>query len=153
MDSHDKAILDIIQSNFPISHRPYADIGNQLGLSEDEVLMRIQALMEQGVIRRIGANFQSNRLGWHSTLCAARVPEESLDTFVAEVNAHPGVTHNYLRDHAWNIWFTMIGPSKAEVAQTLAAITEKTSIPILNLPAEQMFKIKVEFAMNSGETS
>jgi hypothetical protein len=63
------------------------------------------------------------------------------------------VTHNYLRNHDWNIWFTMIGPSKDEVAQTLATITEKTGIPILNLPAERLFKIKVDFAMNDETTS
>ncbi len=153
MDAHDKAILGIIQSDFPITGHPYAVIGDQIGLDENEVLDRVKALKEQGVIRRIGANFQSKRLGWHSTLCAARVPDDSMDTFVAEVNAHPGVTHNYLRNHDWNIWFTMIGPCKEEVARTLAAITKKTGIPILNLPAEKLFKIKVDFAMNDEKTS
>ncbi len=152
MDSHDKAILDIIQSHFPVTRRPYADIGKQVGLDENAVLARVKNLVEQGVIRRIGANFQSGRLGWHSTLCAARVPEKKMETFVAEVNALPGVTHNYLRHHAWNIWFTMIGPTKDDVAGTLAGITKKTGIPILNLPAQQLFKIKVDFAMNK-ETS
>ena len=153
VDTKDKAILGIIQSNFPISSRPYADIGTQVGLDENEVLTRVQALEKQGVIRRIGANFQSKRLGWHSTLCAAKVPETAMDTFVEEVNAHPGVTHHYMRDHDLNLWFTMIGPSKEEVARTLAAITEKTGIPVLNLPAEKMFKIKVDFAMTQGNKS
>jgi DNA-binding Lrp family transcriptional regulator len=153
LDTTDKAILGIIQSNFPISSHPYADIGNQVGLDENEVLARVQALEEQGVIRRIGANFQSKRLGWHSTLCAAKVPETAMDTFVEKVNAHPGVTHHYLRDHDLNLWFTMIGPSKDEVARTLAAITEQTGIPILNLPAEKLFKIKVDFAMTDENKS
>jgi DNA-binding Lrp family transcriptional regulator len=153
MDAKDKAILGIIQSEFPITERPYADIGEQIGMKEDEVLARVQNLAQQGIIRRIGANFQSKRLGWHSTLCAARVPETAMDGFIEEVNAHPGVTHNYLRNHDWNIWFTMIGPSKDEVAQTLATITEKTGIPVLNLPAERLFKIKVDFAMNDETTS
>ena len=153
MDSHDKAILGIIQSDFPITKRPYADIGSRVGLDEHEVLARVKALVEQHVIRRIGANFNSNRLGWHSTLCAAKVPDASMDEFVAEVNAHPGVTHNYLRNHDLNIWFTMIGPSREEVARSLAAITQKTGIPILNLPAEKLFKIKVDFAMNDEKPS
>ncbi|WP_462323338.1 siroheme decarboxylase subunit alpha [Desulfoplanes sp.] len=153
MDAYDKAILGIIQSDFPITGRPYADIGDMVGLAENEVLARVNTLMDQGVIRRIGANFQSKRLGWHSTLCAARVPEDTMATFVAEVNVHPGVTHNYLRNHDWNIWFTMIGPSQDGVADSLAAITEKTGIPILNLPAEKLFKIKVDFAMNDEKTS
>jgi superfamily II DNA/RNA helicase len=80
-------------------------------------------------------------LGWHSTLCAARVPEANIDDFVSEVNRHPGVTHNYLRNHAWNIWFTFIAPSKEKVAAILAEITEKTGISILNLPSQNMFKV------------
>lgn len=149
MDSIDKKILGIIQSDFPITHRPYAQVAQQVGIAEEEVLARVTALHETGVIRRIGANFQSKRLGWHSTLCAARVPEADIDSFVAEVNSYPGVTHNYLRNHAWNIWFTFIGPTKENVAATLASITEKTGISILNLPAENMFKIKVDFAMDT----
>ena len=149
MDSIDKKILGIIQSDFPTTHRPYALVAQQVGIGEEEVLARVTALHEGGVIRRIGANFQSKRLGWHSTLCAARVPETDIDTFVSEVNSYPGVTHNYLRNHAWNIWFTFIGPTKENVAATLASITEKTGISILNLPAENMFKIKVDFAMDT----
>lgn len=67
-------------------------------------------MRESGLIRRLGANFQSAKLGFRSTLCAAKVPEEQLEQFIAEVNAIPGVTHNYLRNHSYNIWFTLIGP-------------------------------------------
>ncbi|WP_027184339.1 AsnC family transcriptional regulator [Desulfovibrio inopinatus] len=147
MDRLDRKILDIIQSHFPLTSRPYADVGRQIGLTEAEVLARVRALKQQGVIRRIGGNFQSRKLGWHSTLCAAQVPEEKIDAFVTEVNAHPGVTHNYLRRHRLNIWFTFIGPSPEYVAQELAAITKATGISILNLPASRMYKIKVDFSM------
>lgn len=147
MDDLDKKILDIIQSNFPLSPRPYKDLGEQVGLTEAEVLARVRALRGAGVIRRMGANFQSRRLGWHSTLCAARVPEDKLDLFTAEINRHVGVTHNYLRRHAWNVWFTYIGEDAGTVSAKLQAITAKTGIPILNLPAEKMYKIKVDFKM------
>ncbi|MFZ5427809.1 MAG: siroheme decarboxylase subunit alpha [Thermodesulfobacteriota bacterium] len=150
MDAYDRKILDVIQSKFPISARPYADVGEQVGLTEAEVLARVRALKESGVIRRIGANFQSNLLGWQSTLCAARVPEEKLDEFVAEVNRHPNVTHNYLRQHSYNVWFTYVGPSMEHVREALAEITRKTGVPILNLPAEKLFKIKVDFAMEGA---
>ena len=153
MDSTDKKILGIIQSDFPITHRPYADVAQRIGITENEVLSRVTTLYEEGVIRRVGANFQSKRLGRHSTLCAARVPEEKMDAFVALVNSLPGVTHNYLRDHAWNIWFTLIGTTKENVAETLAGITDKTGVPILNLPTQKMFKIKVDFPMESKENA
>jgi len=150
MDAHDRRILDIIQSHYPISSRPYADVGALIGLTEAEVLARVRALKEQGIVRRIGANFSSQTLGWQSTLCAAHVPEARIETFVAAVNRHPGVTHNYLRQHSYNVWFTFIGPDMAAVRKTLAAITGATGISILNLPAEKLFKIKVDFAMEGA---
>jgi DNA-binding Lrp family transcriptional regulator len=151
MDDIDKKILDIIQSGFPLDPRPYAVVGEQLGVSEDEVLSRVRGLRESGVIRRIGANFQSKKLGWVSTLCAAKVPEDQLDQFVETVNAYKGVTHNYLRAHEFNVWFTFIAPSMDYVEERLAEITAKTGIKVLNLPASKMFKIKVDFKMNDDE--
>jgi DNA-binding Lrp family transcriptional regulator len=150
MDQTDRRILDVIQSDFPLERRPYAVVGERLGLTEAEVLARVRALKERGIIRRLGANFQSRKLGWRSTLCAAKVPEDRFDAFVAEVNRHPGVTHNYLRDHEFNVWFTFIGPSWDAVCETLQEIEERTGIEVLNLPAEKMFKIKVDFQMEES---
>lgn len=148
LDALDRRILGIIQSGFPLEPRPYAVIGTEIGLPEQEVLARVRALKGRKIIRRLGANFQSAKLGFRSTLCAAKVPVESLELFVAEVNSHTGVTHNYLRDHEYNVWFTCIGPSWEDVCVLLDSITRKTGIAILNLPAERMYKIKVEFQMD-----
>ncbi len=150
MDALDRRILDVIQSDFPLERRPYDAIGKRLGLTEAEVLARVRALRERGIIRRIGASFQSKKLGFRSTLCAAKVPADRLDAFVAEVNRHPGVTHNYLRDHELNVWFTCIGPSWDAVCATLDEISRATGVEVLNLPAERMFKIKVDFRMEEG---
>ncbi len=147
LDVVDKCILNRIQSGFPLETRPYAVIGHEAGVSEREAFERVQRLKERGLIRRIGANFQSSKLGFHSTLCAAKVPLPQLDAFIAEVNARPGVTHNYLRDHEYNVWFTCIGPSPANVQATLDAISAATGITVLNLPAERLYKIKVDFQM------
>ncbi|MFV0350185.1 MAG: AsnC family transcriptional regulator [Halodesulfovibrio sp.] len=145
LDAVDRKILTIIQSGFPVETRPYQVIGDAVGLTEAETLARVRAMKERKLIRRMGANFNSKGLGWRSTLCAAKVPADKMDTFVAEVNALPGVTHNYLRDHEFNIWFTFIGPSWDDVCETLAGITHKTGIEILNLPATKLYKIKVDF--------
>lgn len=150
MDAIDRRILDVIQSGFPLAARPYAELGRDLGLTEAEALARVRALKESGVIRRIGANFQSAHLGWHSTLCAAKVPPEGLDDFVATVNAHPGVTHNYLRDHEFNVWFAFIGEDPETVQQALADISAATGVDVLYLPATRLFKIKVDFAMQGA---
>jgi len=145
MDAADKAILDIIQDDFPIVPRPYAEIGARTGTSEEEALQRVRDLRQGKIIRRMGANFQSKKLGWVSTLCGAKVPDDVLDRFVELVNAEPGVTHNYEREHAYNVWFTVIGPSREYIQERLDAITAKTGVEILNLPATRLFKIKVSF--------
>ncbi len=147
LDLMDKRLLDIIQTGFPLVPRPYASLGQQLGITEEEALNRVRRMKTNKVIRRIGANFQSAKLGFRSTLCAAKVPETQLDSFVAEVNSHPGVTHNYLRNHAYNIWFTLIGPSWEDVCATLEEITRRTGIAVLNLPAARLYKIRVDFQM------
>lgn len=148
LDAIDRRLLGIIQSRFPLESRPYKVIGEEAGISEEEAFERVRALKKRKIIRRLGANFQSAKLGFRSTLCAAKVPEERMDLFVAEVNAHPGVTHNYLRNHDYNIWFTLIGPSWDAVCGTLDGITRKTGIPILNLPATRLYKIKVDFQLD-----
>lgn len=151
MDDVDRRLLDIIQTDFPLSPRPYAVLGEQTGITEEEALRRVNALRAARIIRRMGANFQSARLGWVSTLCAAKVPEERMEAFTAVVNACPGVTHNYLRAHAYNVWFTLISPSREREAETLAAVERETGIAVLNLPATRLFKIRVDFRMKEGD--
>ncbi|KIX15599.1 siroheme decarboxylase subunit alpha [Dethiosulfatarculus sandiegensis] len=146
MDQTDKAILREVQSNLPISETPFLDLGQKLGLSEEEVLSRLAGLKKSGVIRRIGGNFQSSRLGFTSTLCAAKVPSEKLDQFVEAVNAYDEVTHNYLRDHEFNVWFTFIAPSMDYIEKSLKALAEKTGVKdIYSFPSKKLFKIQVDF--------
>lgn len=146
MDSIDKRILNRIQSGFPITQRPYLAISEELSLSEEEVIARITALKENGIIRRIGGNFGPEKLGFFSTLCAAKVPEEKIPLFTDVVNRFPGVTHNYLRENSYNVWFTFIAPSTHEIEENLQIIAKETGIDdILNLPATKVFKIKAQF--------
>jgi siroheme decarboxylase len=146
LDDLDRAILNEIQSHFPIESRPYAEVGRRVGASEEEVLARVTALATAGVIRRLGANFTSRKLGYTSTLVAARIEPASLDRFVAVVNRYPGVTHNYLRRHRYNVWFTLIAESEARLNQILEEISQASEVAeILSLPAQEVFKIKVDF--------
>ncbi|MGA9755053.1 MAG: AsnC family transcriptional regulator [Desulfobaccales bacterium] len=148
LDALDRAILNEIQSHFPIESRPYAEVGKRVGATEEEVLARVAAMADGGVIRRIGANFTSRKLGYTSTLCAARVEPESLERFVAVVNRYPGVTHNYLRRHRYNVWFTLIAESEERLDQILAEISRASEVTeILSLPAQEVFKIKVDFPL------
>ncbi len=150
LDLADKRILSLIQSGFPLAPRPYKVIGEAVGLNEAETFARVNTLREKGLIRRIGANFQAGKLGWHSTLCAANVPEEKLEEVIAAVNAEPGVTHNYLREHDYNLWFTMIGPSREAVDRRIDDLARAVGVAIINLPATRLYKIKVDFKLNEA---
>jgi DNA-binding Lrp family transcriptional regulator len=146
MDRIDREIVNEIQSHFPLRSRPFREVGKKLRLSEKEVLLRVSRLKNEGIIRRIGANFNSRRLGFTSTLCAAKVPKDKLADFIEAVNRYPGVTHNYERDGDYNIWFTFIGESAKSIEQSLEEIKTGTGInDLISLPAEKIFKIRVDF--------
>jgi len=146
VDDVDRAIINEIQSDFPITARPFKALGNRFQLSEDEILDRVKRLKDEGVIRRIGGNFNSKKLNFTSTLCAAKVPEQKLADFVETVNRYPGVTHNYLRNHDYNVWFTFIAENMDTIDNALKEISIATGVrEIRNLPAVRMFKIKVDF--------
>ena len=146
MDNIDKELLNEIQSGFPVTPQPFMELGKRLGISESEVIDRIKRLKEDGVIRRIGGNFNSRKINFTSTLCAAKVPEEKISKFVEIVNGYKGVTHNYMRSHKYNIWFTFIAPDTDYIERALSDISKKSGVEdILNLPAVEMYKIKVDF--------
>jgi len=151
MDDIDRVILNRLQSDFPITARPFSAIANDpnlqsLNLTESDVLERINRLKTNGIIRRIGGNFVPEKLGFTSTLCAANVPEETIESFAEVVNQYPGVTHNYLRNNDYNIWFTFISPSTKKIEKKLKEISKKTGVnDIINLPATKVFKVKAHF--------
>jgi siroheme decarboxylase len=145
MDDRDRDLLNAIQAGFPVQPHPYRVIGEKIGMGEDEVIARIAGLRQEGIIRRIGASIDSRRLGFVSTLCAARVPQDKFASFVEVVGACPGVTHNYERRHDYNVWFTLIAPSVAEKERIIRELIQRTGVAILELPAKKIFKIRVDF--------
>ncbi len=129
-----------------MSRRPFLALARRLEMKEKEVLERVGRLKDSGIIRRIGASFSSRAVGFSSTLCAARVPKRKLREFISVVNSYPGVTHNYEREGDYNVWFTLIAPSKERIDEILGEISRKTGVTdILNLPASKIFKIAVDF--------
>jgi radical SAM protein with 4Fe4S-binding SPASM domain len=146
MDELDKRILEAIQTGFPIARRPYDVLGKRLGTTGDEVFRRVARLTEAGCIRRLGAVFDSQRLGYTSTLVAAKVPPDRLDEVVGLVNQIPGVTHNYRRDHAYNLWFTLTAGSQAQLTATISRLKRDTGIDDFHsLPALAVYKSNVQF--------
>lgn len=146
MNDIDKKLLNVIQSDFPITKRPYKDLGALLDCSEDEIIERTGRLKKKGIIRRIKGNFDSKRLGFATTLCAAKVTDDRINRFVEAINKYPEVTHNYLRGHYYNIWFTFVAPNMKMIDRYIEEIIEYTGVTeILNLPAVRTFKILVDF--------
>jgi DNA-binding Lrp family transcriptional regulator len=148
MDAVDRKILNILQRNFPLVAEPFKAVAEKVGISEDDVLLRIRRMKQDGIIRRIGAVFDSRKLDFVSTRCAATVPDDKLKAFVEVVNTYPGVTHNYRRHHEYNVWFTFIAPSEDDLKKNLAEITNRTGIVnILDMRASRTFKIDASFAL------
>ncbi len=148
LDETDRGILNLIQAGFPLAPRPYAVLAEELGLAEEEVLGRVESMKKGGVIRRMGASIDLRKIGYVSTLCAARVPEERLPAFVERVNAEAGVTHNYRRSHEYNVWFTLIAESRERLLEILDNIRRDTSVADLaELPSRRQFKVRVDLAV------
>jgi len=146
MDSLDKKILTAIQSGLPAEERPFDALAARLRMDADELLGRLRLLTQAGVIRRIGPVFDSRRLGYVSTLVAARIPPERLVEVAQEVSRLPGVTHNYERRHAWNLWFTIAAPSAEAVEAAFERLRQETGTKEFHsLPAEAVYKIRVQF--------
>ena len=151
LDTIDRRLLNNIQKGFPLVVRPFAAIAEQLGISEEDALARARRLKEHGIIRQISAIFDSRRLGYSSTLVAMDIPEDQVDESANRISEHPGVSHNYGRDHPFNLWFTLTLPPGADLEGEVARLSEmagprRTRI----LPALRLFKIGVELDLEQG---
>ena len=145
MDRIDRIILNFIQEEFPLSFRPFTEIGNIAGITEQETLNRLKALKQNGYIRRIGPILERKKLKYVSTLCGVKAGEDTLPTLVNELNSHKGVTHNYERDGELNLWFTITAKNIDDIDNYLAGLEEKYSLKIYRFPEKQVFKIKTYF--------
>ncbi len=146
----DREILDILQNDFPLTTEPFKQIAERLNIREEEVISRIEVMKSSGLIRRIGGIMDSRNLGFHSVLCALTVPEDRIDAAVDIINLLPGVTHNYLRDHELNLWFTLTMSSQGELRAKLSELEDQIGVKIIPMPAQKVYKIKVSFDMRKA---
>ncbi len=153
LDGLDRALLERLQAEFPLTLHPFATLGQALNLDEAEVLARVRRLKEAGVIRQIGAIFDTRRLGYRSTLVAFQVDDGALEDVAAQVSAHPGVSHNYARPHHYNLWFTLAIPPGRELLAEIRHLAQETGVEDwLDLPELRVFKIRTHFNLRaSGE--
>lgn len=135
-----------LQKGLPLVPRPYQTLAGELGVKEKDVIKAIRWLKAKGIIRRLGATFAAHGLGYASTLCAVKVPAERLEEVAAIINNYPEVTHNYLREHEYNLWFTLLAPDEERLKALIQEIRVRTGIAdLLNLPARELFKVSVNF--------
>ena len=146
MDDIDRNLLNIIQTAFPIHERPYSVLGERLGITEENALERVQTLVKSGIARKIGPTFETRKLDHASALVAAKIPTERLEDVAAMVSSFDQVTHNYGRDFEYNLWFTLVCENEPALKSTLEEIKLRSGVSEMHLlPAERLYKIKVEF--------
>lgn len=145
LDETDKKILNTIQHEFPLDTHPFLKLGEGLGISEEEVLIRLRRLQEEGAVRKIGPVINRNRVGGTSTLVAVKVPEEMIDEVADYIGGYAEVSHNYLRPDIYNIWFTLSASDEERIQEILRELNQKTGLEFVNLPTVRLFKIGVRF--------
>lgn len=146
----DQRLLNDFQRDLPLSPTPYADIANALGIPEQEVIDRLKALQQSGVVSRVGAVFQPKRLG-ASTLAAMTVPQTKLEQVALIISAYDEVNHNYQRDHHYNLWFVVTAESDAALQAILNDIELRTGLHVLSLPMIESYHIDLGFDIKFTE--
>jgi DNA-binding Lrp family transcriptional regulator len=144
MDELDRAIVDRLQTGFPICERPFLDVAQALGTTEDELIARIDRLLRTGTLSRFGPLFQVERMGGALTLAAMSVPAAEFEHTAAAVNALPEVAHNYAREHSLNMWFVLATESAEATAKTVDRIEARTGLPVLTFPKEREFFVGLD---------
>ena len=146
LDGLDRRIVNGLQGGFPVSERPYAEAAEAFGIAEDELIARIDRLVETGALSRFAPLFNAERLGGAVCLCGLAVPAARFDAVAEQVNAHPEVAHNYAREHALNMWFVLASERPERIEEVAAAIEAETGLTVYRLPKldEYYIGLKVE---------
>jgi len=148
MDDIDRRIIKELQENFPLEINPYEVIAGNLGMNTDQLWQRVIALAESGVIRRMGFSIDSRKISYSSTLAAVRVTQDQVEKASELISGYPQITHSYLREDEFNIWFTVIADDRNRVLVILEEIRDKlnlTESDVMDLPVEKLFKLDARF--------
>ncbi len=144
LDDVDRKLINALQGDFPLVPEPYRQVAETLGLSEAELLRRLDAMLERRVLTRFGPMFQIERAGGAFVLAALRVPEAEFERVAAQVNAFPEVAHNYRREHTLNMWFVLATATPQGIADTTAAIETATGLPVFAFPKEREYFVEMK---------
>jgi DNA-binding Lrp family transcriptional regulator len=134
IDETERRIINHLQGGFPLCEQPFAQVADELGLSEEELIRRIESLLARQAVTRFGPMFNADRLGGAFCLCAMAIPPEHFEEVAQIVNAHKEVAHNYEREHELNMWFVLAAESEGAIERTLGAIERETGIHVETFP-------------------
>ncbi len=143
MDALDRRLVNRLQSGFPLSERPFAEVARELGTDERTVIERLARLREEGVLTRFGPLFDAEKMGGAVTLCAMAVPASRFEEVAATIGAFPEVAHNYEREHRLNMWFVIAVAEPSEIPEVIARIERETGLPVLDLPKEREYFLEL----------
>lgn len=146
VDPRDARLIDRLHGELPLTDHPFADVGAELGMSEDEVIERLHRLLAQGVLTRFGPLYQIERAGGRFVLAALEVPPERFDAVAQVVNAFPEVAHNYRREHALNMWFVVAAETPAQCDAALARIGQATGLPVHAFPKQREYHVELRLS-------
>lgn len=147
MDATDRAIINSLQKGFPICVRPYQQAAEAIGIDEEELIQRLQTMLEDKRLSRFGPLYHAERMGGGLSLCAMAVPEAAFDAVAKQVNAFPEVAHNYAREHALNMWFVLATDTPERIQSVLQEIEELTGYQVYNMPKQEEFFVGLYFQL------
>ena len=147
MDNIDRTIVNEVQGGFPVSERPFAEIGERLGIGEEELIARVQEMVANRVLSRFGPLYRAEEFGGGLTLAAMRVPDEDFERVAKAVNALPEVAHNYARDHEFNMWFVVATETPEQVPEVIREIEARTGCEVFSFPKLHEFFVGLRFTV------
>lgn len=144
LDDTDRALINAMQGDFPLSRQPFAEVGQRLGLAEEDVLARLQRLLDARVLTRFGPMFQIERIGGAFCLAAMSVPEDAFERVATQVNAFDEIAHNYRREHVLNMWFVLATERPDGIADCARRIEAATGLPVFLFPKEREYFVEMK---------
>jgi len=144
MDTLDRKIINVLQTGFPLTEQPYADVAAELGIEEKKLLTRISNLLENKILTRFGPMYDAQKLGGAFSLVAIQVPEDDFETVAAVVNGYSEVAHNYHRDHDFNMWYVLATETPEQIAEVNREIEQRTGLKVFNMPKLEEYFIGLQ---------
>jgi DNA-binding Lrp family transcriptional regulator len=145
MDDIDRKVINSLQGDFPVCERPYAEAAARLGLTEDELIRRLDALLEKGALSRFAPMYHAERLGGALTLAAMKIPAGDFERVADVVNGFPEVAHNYAREHEFNMWFVLATETPERIGEVIGEIEQATGYAVYNMPKLEEFFVGLRF--------